>query len=83
MVIREEFEFAGTVIRAETVQNEDVVSILPRDKRVKAFMDLKKTRDEKGDTGDMLHVEFAATVESRPTTESVNDQEINSWQRKS
>ena len=28
MVIGEEVEFAGTVIRAETVENEDVVSIL-------------------------------------------------------
>ena len=42
MVISEEVEFAGTAIRAEMVENDDVVSILPRDKRVKAFMDLKK-----------------------------------------
>ena len=47
MVIGEEVEFAGTVIRAETVENEDVVSILPRDKRVKAFMDLKKPETKK------------------------------------
>ena len=47
MVIVEEVEFAGTMIRAETVQNEDVVSILPRDKRVKAFVDLKKTETKK------------------------------------
>jgi len=42
MVISEEVEFAGTVVKADTVQNEDVVSILPRDKRVQAFQDLKK-----------------------------------------
>ena len=47
MVISEEVEFAGTAIRAETVENEDVVSILPRDKRVKAFMDLKKPETKK------------------------------------
>ena len=40
-------EFAGTAVRAETVKNEDVVSILPRDKRVKAFMDLKKPETKK------------------------------------
>ena len=42
MVIGEEVEFAGATIRAETVQNEDVVSIFPRDKRIKAFFYLKK-----------------------------------------
>ena len=47
MVIGEEVEFAGTVIRAKTVENEDVVSILPRDKRVKAFLDLKKPETKK------------------------------------
>ena len=47
MVIGEEVEFAGTAIRAETVENEDVVSILPRGKRVKAFMDLKKPETKK------------------------------------
>ena len=31
MNIGEEVEFAGTVIRADTVENEDVVSILPPD----------------------------------------------------
>ena len=42
MTIVEEVEFTGTTIRAETIQNEDVVSILPRDKRVKAFFEVKK-----------------------------------------
>ena len=41
LVISEEVEFAGTVVKSETVQNEEVVSILPRDRRIKAFMDLK------------------------------------------
>ena len=47
MVISEEVELAGTMIRAKMVQNEDVVSILPRDKRVKAFMELKKPETKK------------------------------------
>ena len=47
LVISEEVEFAGTVVQAETVQNEEVVSILPRDKRIKAFMDLKKPETKK------------------------------------
>ena len=42
MVILEEVEFAGTVVKAETVQNEDIVMIQPKDKRIKAFLDLKK-----------------------------------------
>ena len=47
MVIGEEVEFAGTAIRAETAKRENVVSILPRDKRVKAYMDLKKPETKK------------------------------------
>ena len=38
MVIGEEVEIAGTTIKAETRKNEDDVSLLPRDKRLKAFM---------------------------------------------
>ena len=34
MTIGEEVEFARTTIRAETVENEDVVSILPWDKGI-------------------------------------------------
>ena len=41
MVIGEEVEFAGTAIKA------NLVSILTRDKRVKAFMDLKKPETKK------------------------------------
>ena len=37
MSIREEVEFAGTLIRADIVENEEVVSILSRDKRIKEF----------------------------------------------
>ena len=47
MTIGEEVEFAGTTIRAETVENQDVVSILPRDKRIKAFFELKKPETKK------------------------------------
>ena len=47
MTIGEEVEFGGTVIRAETVENEDVVSILPLDKRVKAFFDYKNRETKK------------------------------------
>ena len=78
MVISEEVEFAGTAIRAETVENEDVVSILPRDKRVKAFMDLKKTRDKEGNPGGVWHVKFIAGMESKPTAKLVNAEESDS-----
>ena len=47
MVISEEVEFPGTAIRAETIQDDDVVNILPRDKRIKAFMELKKPETKK------------------------------------
>ena len=47
MVISEEVEFAGTAIRAEKVQDEDVVNILPRDKRIQAFVELKKPETKK------------------------------------
>ena len=47
MNIGEEVEFAGTVIRADTIENEDVVSILPMDKTIKAFFDLKKMETKK------------------------------------
>ena len=47
MVISEEVEFAGTAIRAEKIQEEDVVNILPREKRIQAFMELKKPETKK------------------------------------
>ena len=47
MVISEEVEFEGTAFRAETIQEDDVVNILPRDKRIKAFMELKKSETKK------------------------------------
>ena len=47
MNIGEEVEFAGTVIRVDTVENEEVVRILPRDKRIKALFDLKKPETKK------------------------------------
>ena len=42
LVISEEVEFGGTVISAETVRNEEVIFIGPKDKRIKAFTELKK-----------------------------------------
>ena len=47
MVISEEVEFAGTAIRAEKIQDDDVVNILPREKRIQAFMELKKPETKK------------------------------------
>ena len=47
MTIGEEVEFTETTIRAETQENEDVVSILPQDKRIKAFFELKKPETKK------------------------------------
>ena len=37
----------GILIRAETVHEDDVVNILPRDKRIKVFMELKKPETKK------------------------------------
>ena len=42
MNIGEKVEFAETLIRADIVENKEVVSILPSDKRIKTFFDLKK-----------------------------------------
>merc|ERR1711893_532428 len=42
MVISEEVEFAGTAIRAEKKHDNDVVHILPMEKRVQAFMELNE-----------------------------------------
>ena len=47
MVISEEVEFAGTAVRAEKIQDDDVVNILPREKRIQAFMELKKPETKK------------------------------------
>ena len=47
MIISEEVEFAGTAIRAEKIHENDVVHILPREKRVQAFMELKKPETKK------------------------------------
>ena len=47
ITIGEEVESVGTTIRAETVKNEDIVSILPLDKRIKAFFELKKPEVKK------------------------------------
>ena len=45
--ISESVEFGGAVISSETVRNEQVVSILPKDKRIQAFHQLKKPGNKK------------------------------------
>ena len=47
MVISEEVEFAGSAIRAEKKNDNDVVHILPREKRVQSFFELKKPQTKK------------------------------------
>ena len=47
MTIGEEVYFASTTTKADTVENEDVESILPRTKRIKAFFELKKPETKK------------------------------------
>ena len=47
MNIGEEVEFAGTLIKADIVENDQGDSILPRDKRIQAFFDLKKPSTKK------------------------------------
>ena len=47
MVISEEVEFAGTANRAEKIQDDDVVNILPKEKMIQAFMELKKPETKK------------------------------------
>ena len=39
--ISEQVEFGGTVISSELVKNEQVVCVLPKDKRIQSFFDLK------------------------------------------
>ena len=47
MVIGEEVEFGGSVSSAETVREENVVIISPKNKRIKAFEELKKPTSKK------------------------------------
>ena len=44
--IPEQFELGGAVISSELVKNEHVVCVLPKDKRVQAFFDLKKPQNK-------------------------------------
>ena len=46
-MISEEVQFGGSVVSAEMVQGEDVLKILPRHKRIKAFENLKKPETKK------------------------------------
>ena len=47
MVISEEVEFAGSAIRAEKKNDNDVIHIVPREKRVQSFFELKKPQTKK------------------------------------
>ena len=40
-LISEQVEFGGSVISAETVRDEDVIFVGPKNKRVRAFQSLK------------------------------------------
>ena len=45
--IGEEAEFGGALITSETVGSKNVVNILPKSQRVKAFQDLRRPRTKK------------------------------------
>merc|ERR1712044_143537 len=47
MVISEEVEFAGSAIRAEKKNETDVVHIVPREKKIQTFFELKKPTTKK------------------------------------
>ena len=47
LIIGEEVEFGGCIISAEVLQTENVVFIGPKNKRIKAFEELKKTTNKK------------------------------------
>ena len=47
LLISEEVEFVGSVISAETIQQENIIFIGPKDKRIKAFSELKKPTSKK------------------------------------
>ena len=47
MIINEEVEFGGALIRSDIVKNEQVVSNLPKDKWIQAFFQLKKPSTKK------------------------------------
>ena len=42
LLVSEEVEFGGSVISSETVEKENIIFIGPKDKRIKAFSELKK-----------------------------------------
>ena len=47
LIISEEVEFGGSVISSETVEKENVIFIGPKDRRIKAFQELKKPTTKK------------------------------------
>ena len=46
IIIGDEVEFAGTIISRKTVGKETVVCVLPKNARIKAFQNLKKTKSK-------------------------------------
>ena len=80
MVISEEVEFAGTAIRAEKKNDNDVVHILPREKRVQAFMELKK-KDKKRTPSLVRDGQFPAEMVSKPSSKSNKTKERCCGQR--
>jgi hypothetical protein len=62
--ISEQVEFGGTVISAELVKNEQVVCVLPKDKRIQAFYDMKKPQTKK-DIQFLWHACKLTTVEPK------------------
>ena len=47
LLVLEEVEFGGSVISYETVEKENIIFIGPKDKRIKAFSELKKLTTKK------------------------------------
>ena len=47
LLVSEEVEFGGSVISSETVEKENIIFIGPKDKRIKAFSELKKPTTKK------------------------------------
>ena len=47
LVFSTEVEFGGTIISSNTISQEEVIFIDPKDKRIKAFSDMKKPKSKK------------------------------------
>ena len=47
LIISEQVEFRGPIISAETIRDEEIVFVGPKNKRVKAFQSLKRPSNKK------------------------------------